>query len=526
MQSYALPLLLLAAPLAAAQVGDGPDAAAPAVAALVVPDDVMLLRMRDGGIHWGAIQEHAPDGLSFQLLEHGGFVQLSWSLLDPLQSEELRTRFGYVDVVSDEYLIEVEKLVLRTGAEVVGVILDREGDNFTVQVDGNKQVIPKRLVESVQSGLQEAALDVYSREDLYSQHAALADATDAAAQAELAGFCERILDFGHAAEHWQAALDLGADSADEETAWSQALERATVKAGQQEQVDYLRQIDFLRKRQKFDEALALLAAFPEAYPDSPLHLDANKKREQVQLAFERALKELVQSRWNYWLRRLSRDAAKKLDYGSAIAYAEETLSQHIQEAVLADVQQHLSAHADLAVVQAAWAARKKGRYDNASFGAGSWLLGNERALAGTEQPGDAGAAQSQETQERQDLQKKIEAFLRNQQQARRARSSEDEAESYDAFWKAFPLNAKDQFIRAYYVEFGGDMELRARPYMRRCSGCGGRGVREVVAIGGGGASSNSGGGGQRSGAPGGGGVQLFTCQACHGVGAFRRVYYR
>ncbi|MCP3916720.1 MAG: hypothetical protein GY711_14285 [bacterium] len=501
--STLLPFVLAAAAFAQ-------DAATTATAGAPAADSVAMLRLRSGAIHWGSIVEHDPDGLVFELLTHGGRVEVPWNLLDPRQEEELRQRFGYVDVSSEELMIDAERLILSEGQERIGVIVSREGANFILKEGGNIISIPKTRVTSVTKGLRVPALDIYSREEIYSQYEARAATGDAQSQHELAKTCERILDFQHAVEHYQAALTLDPTFNAEEIGF--ALERATAKAAQQEQIDYLRNVDILRKKKKFDEALAAAEAFGETFPNSPLQVDANKKREQVLRARDDATRDLVKRRWHYWMRRLARDGAK-LNYQDALAYAQEGLSDDIQNKVLEDVQKRVSVDIQLEHVLAYWATRKKVRYENASYGLGTFLLGEDRAHAGTDPDKEAKKEpKTEKDAERAALEEKIKRFQRNQQLARRAQSRQDEAENYESFWNGFPPSNRAQWIRAYYVENSGDLELRPHPYIRPCPTCAGSGAREVIFTGGG--QNNN------------GGTQLVKCETCQGVAIIRRVYYR
>ena len=91
---------------------------------------------------------------------------------------------------------------------------------------------------------------------------------------------------------------------------------------------------------------------------------------------------------------------------------------------------------------------------------------------------------------------------------------------------------KAQWLRAYYVEFSGDFELRDHPRLHNCPTCGGKGVLEIINAGAGtSAGQDQGGRGGRGSRGGsnnnrGNGLQMVSCGTCRGVGRFRRVYYR
>ena len=502
----ALLLLTLSAAPATAQETTDAQTAAPKTA---TPDAVMMLRMRDGSTRWGSIETHDPDGIQFTLLSHGGSARVRWSLMDPNQETALREKLGYVDVSSEELLIDADVIKLRTGEEIGGVILSREGDNFTVKTGGNLQLIPKIQVQGVSSGHRVPALDVYSREELYGQYLALTPIDDAAAQLELAKTCEKILDFSHAVEHYKAAQTIDAEFNPQEVEF--ALTRALVKAEQQEQIDYLRNVDHLRKRKKFDEALAKLSAFEGTFPDSPLFLDAKKKEARVLKARDDAIRVYVVRRWHGWLTRLAREHSKT-SYTEIIGYIDEELPQEILANVLADVRKTLSAGVEEEHIRAFWLERKKVRYQLASYGLGTWLLGEADAHAGIDEEEEAAEPTSATDAARKKLEDKISRFLKNQTLARKAKSRQDQEGDYEKFWDNLPPTSRAQWIRAYYAERSGDMDVKSPPRISNCPSCAGTGAREVVYVGGGGKGS--------------GGSQLVKCPTCQGVAIVRRIYYR
>jgi len=483
----------------------------PVPAAQDVSQPALMLKLRSGQIRWGHILSHDPDGFRFSLLSHGGVADVPWAALDPSQQQLLREEFGYVDVATAELMVDVERLILVDGHEVVGVILSREGTDFVVQVEGNLQLVPKRRVQSISKGGQAPALDIYSREELYARYSTELVETDLQGQIDLARTCEQFLDFEHALEHFEAALAL--DENGEHPELEQVVVKAQIKAAQQAQIDYLRAVDVLRKKGQYEEALEDLEKFATVFPDSPLMLDVKAKENQVLLARDDEVTRFVRTRWNYWLARLTRQVAGKTDYAGAVGYAEEGLGEDIRAAVLADVQEQFNSEATEDQIVAYWVSRKKLRFANATYGEGTWMLGEDKAHAGTEDDSVKREAMTDKDKQRADLEEKIQRFLKNQRNARRAQAQAAQEDEFQTFWAAFALSKRANWIKAYYVEFAGDYELRDHPYLKACSTCGGRGAHEIIYAGGGGSKQNA-------------AVQIVACHVCRGVAVARRVYYR
>lgn len=508
MTAFALCLVLaIASPAQEPTAGPpGGSAAGPATA------PAWMLQLRDGSIRWGRIVEHDPEGILFERLDTGGRVRVAWAFLDPSQERDLRTRFGYVDVSSEEVVVEAERIVLVDGQEVIGKIVAREGDALRLKTGTGVIEVPKARVRSV-AGTRVPALDIYTKEELYSARLAETDLEDAAAVWELAEYCERILDFQHALEHYRQAHELDPElhAADVEF----VLERAAQKAERQEQIDALAEADRLRRRNRFEEALTALAVFAERYPDSPLSPDRAKLEERIERARTEFLRDLVRRRWFSWMERLLGEAARRRGFEEALTYVEESLSDEIVARTTEDARRYKPSITEDEVRQL-FLERKRGRWRPASYGAATWLLGEDKALAGEKpQAEEPQAPKSEKQREREQLEERIRRFLQNQEAAKRKRQREDgEEEDAETFWKTLSVTARRNWLIAYYAENGGDLDVRPQPELTNCPECGGTGVREIVFTG----SARTEGGKS--------GTAKVPCPTCHGIGRLRRIRYR
>ncbi len=474
--------------------------------------DVIMLQMRDGGIRWGSIESHTPNMLEFKRLDNSGMALVPWSMVDPVQAEEIRKLFGYVEVEISEAYVEGDRLVLQGGGTVEGVIISREGKSFLVKTAGTLQQVPKNRVRGIESGLQLLALDVYSRDELYGLYLAEADPQSAESQLELARKCESILDFVHATEHFQASLDLGLET--DRSAVEIMRTRSAVKAESQEQVEYLRGIDYLRKRGLFDKAVAKIDEFETVFPVSALVAEARKQRAKLLIARDDAAKVLVSRRWPYWAKMLTRKRSVENNFEVARGWASQDLSAEIQALVHADVQKKVTEAITLEEVRALWESRKRGRYSPASYRPdGTWLLGTDAAQKGIDGEGEAArkGPVSEVDAQRLAIEERIKRYMNNQRLARRSAAGAQEDDAYQFFWNTYSQNARAGWLLAYYVESSGDFELRARPDLRACKTCGGKGAIELLVTG-------TVRGDQTDG--------VASCPLCHGVQYSRRIYYR
>jgi len=501
---FLAPLLcVLLAPVPRAQ----DSAAAPA------STPVLMLRLRDGSIQWGSIQAHDPTGIVFQRLDNGGILRLAWSRLDPAEERGLRQDFGYIDTTTEEVLVTADRLMTVRGVELIGKILDRTADTILLKTASTTIPVPKNQIAGASEVVQVPAREVYTLEELYAAERSNHDLATATGNLNLARYCERLFDFPRAIEHYQKALELGPGERKAEVELS--LGRAREKAKAAAELEYLAEIDHLTKRKKFDEALQKAEQFKERFPSSALFADAKTKRDRVIKARTEFLGTEIARLYQFHVSRLAREAASKT-LEETMAYLDEKLKTDVIAASAKDAAK-ISKEATEDTVRTAWKNRKKVRYQTASYGLGTWLLGKAAALKGYEEDPQAEAPQSEVDKQRADLASKIKKFLQAQEVARSAQSNEEQKDDRESAWRELSPGARAHWILAYYVENSGDFELYTKPLIQACKQCGGKGIVEFALAG---ANVSQSAVGKPS------NDLKAECETCHGIGAVRRIQYR
>ncbi|MCK6447997.1 MAG: hypothetical protein L6Q99_16510 [Planctomycetes bacterium] len=487
----------------------------------------MLLCLADGGTLWGEIVSHDPATLSFRRLDNGGVVKLPWSVLDTAQAETLRETYGYVDHSQDELVIEADRLVLDDGSEVIGRIVGRTDSSLLVKTATLVVPVPKARLRGSAGTTQVPALEVYTREELYQQERANLAVDSAASHYELARFCERILDYAHAAEHYAEARALDRQFKADELPG--LVSRAKLRAENQAQLDYLYQIDLLRARKRFDEAQKLADAFAGLYPQSTFAPDIEKKKKQITKAREQALRDEVVASYHFHLGRVVEAKVRKVEFSleAALEYATDKLAEELENAVVADLKKRVSKDVELDEVRKLWSERKNAGVQKASYGIGTWLLGEDEARKGLEEVDQPKDPATEKDAARQKLEEKIKRYLANQAMVKKAKVDADEEGAPAKFWETYSIASRKQWLMAYFVEHTKVFEV-SRVLFSNCPECGGKGVREVLNTGSARTLPNQGGGrgGNQNGAGNGGTVTLVDCPECHRVGVRRRVSYR
>jgi tetratricopeptide (TPR) repeat protein len=490
------------------------ETATPGAGGARADGSVTLLQLRDGRIEWGSIRSHDPDSFVFERLDNGGIARLPWNLLDPGQEQELKSKLGYIDLTGDEVMIDADRIVTTDGTEFLGKILDRTADSILLKTSSATIAIRKDRIGGAATTVPVRALEVFSKQELYDQQALANPPTDAAGHFALAMFCERIFDFQRAVEHYQKAAE--ADPAFRAGDVRLAIARASEKAKHQDQIDYLAGVESELARKHFDKALAMADAFPETFPSSPLIPDAKKKHDRIIKARDRFVADRVARQVITRAGALAHQAALEKSFEEAVAYTQDTMRLELYASVAKDMQK-VSREITPEVVRQMWAGRRKILWHTASYGLGTWLLGKDEALKGMEEEKEDKKPVTEADKQRADLEKKIKAFLQNQEMARKAQSQDERGQDRDGFWKGYPAMSRAQWLLAYFVENSGDFEVAKHPRLANCPDCGGQGTREISIAGANVAKSMTG-----------KGVIGTTneCTTCHGIGKIRRIAYR
>jgi tetratricopeptide (TPR) repeat protein len=484
-----------------------------------------MLRLRSGAIVFGEILAHDTEGLRFRMLETGGEVPIPWSTLDPLEADEMRLRYGYVQTESEELMIDADRLELANGSEVVGRIVDRTETHIWVKRAEGTVPIPKTSVRGAITSVQTPALDVFTREELYQEKAfelggRLAGEGRVGAQAhdELARYAERLFDFAHALQHYQKAAAL--DPTYESARLAQDIARAESKTALQQQVDHLAEIDLQRARKRYDKATELLTQFRALYPKSPLLTDLAKLEDRVKKSQERDLRGEIISRVHFWAARLAGTAGRKTSFEEVQGYLDEKMAEDLFQKVRDDVQSILPGiEADQ--VRRLWGERKGGKYRTATYSLGTWLLGESARteLDQTKEKKEAEPEKGTQSEARKKIEQRIQRYLENQKLTRSSGQEKSDEEDPQLFWEGWNSAGRTQWVLAYFAEKSGEFrDLVAR--FSPCRECGGTGARDVLNTGNAGSSNEDGKGAAVAGS------MLVPCPACRTIGIVRRIRYR
>jgi hypothetical protein len=316
------------------------------------------------------------------------------------------------------------------------------------------------------------ALEVYTADEWYAKKLAeIEPGEDADKQIALAEELRRVGDFARAEQHLLAAEALGGGR--QASQLPILLQRVRNLRAAEAERELLAQIRIMRNRQQFEQADALMAKFRSEYPDSKLMLELERESERFAEALAGYAVERLRVGWDQAVRRVADDHIRdpQVTLAAARAFAEDKMADE----VFAKLAKTLEIEVD--ELKAYWADRAahgRGRAVIYSYGVGSWVLGPEQIVAGTKAAGDGGAGGAGGGAGEQDpeLDRIIRKLRENRDQQRRSGGggAGGQEETEEDWWRAAERSDRAGWLRAYFAEFGGQMEV-TNAYSNPCPNC-------------------------------------------------------
>lgn len=468
-----------------------------------------VLRLRSGRLVIGEIRNHDLDGVEVVSARDGARFRLVWADFFPGEAERLKRSLGYrVGTVAPE--VVADRLLLKDGSVRLGRILRRDERGIELRNRNTTLVIPIQRLAAPPERISVPADQILTPEQFYAERAQSIDTEDAMAHYDFARELEAVFALQKAKEHMENARKLADASGDS------ALLRRVAGASEQlalrlenlEQAEVLEEVRQLMHRERFIEAAELLDGFEERFPGSPLAGEARDLQARFAEEREQAMARYVNRNWfNTAVALLKREALRREESIDGImGWVESDLPIEIRTR-LAEELQRFQPNVELSQVDALWQAR----YDHgaqrhqATFGDGSWVLGEDRARAGLDKSQEDPESGGRTEAEKQ-FRERVQRYLKNLNRARQQGSGD--GEDPQDWWRGASPVERFQFLLAYYAEHGGDYQVTS-PHFDRCPTCAGSGVIGFIDIGSQGSKERK-----------------ERCPRCHGVGVRRAVTFR
>ena len=452
-----------------------------------------LIQLRNGQFIFGDVLEVDEQGIVVVRHDTGGRVALGWSQVHPPQRDALQIAYGLRSAGDvEEVMIEADRVRLKNGEEVVGILVGETVDSYFFQARGNRIAAPKSQAAGPVDKVMVRALEVKTREQLSREKEGELDLETADGLLELARYLRAIHALSDAQSRFQELAEAHPGFHPQEVAGE--LRSLEQEVPEQAAHDQLEEIKRLRARHRWDAALALAGDFRTTFPRSKLTGDVLRISDRIESERSAGLKKEIVTTWHTVASKEARKLAlsKKLKVEEVQEFLTDPdgFSQTIRTKVLSAVQR-LSEEADDALVRSLWADRGKvGREQNASYGTGTFILGLDAArkgiVEGEEDPASGSGALPR------DIQEKLKKYLENREKEKERRGGRGgrggrgssnaagpEPPTPDDWWLRATTSERARWALAYYAEFGADMEI-VKPTGRRCRTCKGAGEISLV----------------------------------------------
>jgi hypothetical protein len=488
-------------------------AACLAVLLLVPALAAEIIRLRDGTLVHGEITEF-DEGTGFTLVraDNGGRVHLRWEHLPPAEVTRLKEARGFTGEDPQPWLVDVVHLVMKNGTTESGILVDEgRADAYTLRRRNGTDSFPKQYVNTVETGRADG-LSVYSPDDLYeAMVASLGTPTAAAQHFALAVACEGAGLYQQAMDNYAAVQQL--DPKLKADLIAARLPRLSIKLEDKAETAFLDDIRNRLYRKQFDDALAMVQQFRKQYPASRQLGDVARLEGQIGRDRQDFYEAKVVSDYFSFLGKALNEIARRdgMTLGAAVTLLDDSVHKDIIKRIAVSYRTSEEQTAQL------WATRHGGSVRTSSYGTGTFVLGEQKALDFFDKPEGAAGKQAAKPVEApktdEGLEKRIEDVLKKQEADAKSRAKQKTAQkdltagvSPDEWWAAASTDDKVAWLSSYYAEFSGQIQLlRARP--RSCRTCDAVGTIQQM--------------NQEKGE-----MEAVPCPTCKGLKAERLVNYR
>lgn len=443
------------------------------------------LQLADGKVLLANVESADGDGLRVRRLDNGGVLDLRWDHLSPASALAVKKQYDLAGDTHDEVLVraeEVEYLLNGQKQTIIGKVVEQTGEHLVVQQKGVPFRVPRAELRTIRK-VDVPVTQIYTKEEFYAMRAAeVQPGTSADKHILLAEELIKVRDYDRAAEHLQKAKELG-NSANPQHLESMLQRLARYKEAAKER-ELLDQIQAARSRGQlgdFEKGKKLIAQYEKDFPQSKLKSDFDLERKRFDDARTRYLSEQIADQWR---RSIQIVADKKVVDGSTtLQSAREYAEGKMTDDIVARLAQQL--RLDAAEVKELWAGRARfavgKRTEHFAYGLGSWVLGEEKILKGT-QVGKAKetkeAKEPAEDTNARDVERLARLFREAMERRRTAVQGEQGGPrkmSEEDWWRQASRAERTGWLRAYYAEFSGQLVVTYQG-VSECVSCYGEGT--------------------------------------------------
>jgi hypothetical protein len=487
-----------------------------------------FIPLRDGEILVGEIASHTEDGLEVKRLDNGGVVRLRWGQLAPPFEKDLKAKLGYTYEVQDEITVDADEITLRDGTKRVGLIVSQSPEKIILKDAKSSLTYERGVLAGAPTRVTAPALDIYTKDELYTEKVSAVDLTTAEGNMTLARYLEQIFDFARAIQHWNDVKRIDAGFHPGEV--TQALARLEEKKARQDEFDFLQDIERERAMRHYDKAIAMCDEFQKKFARSSAstRADVEKRKKNIEGARHADRVALVCKEYHRQAELLCHGKAddRKSTLDAARSWSTSDLPREIIKNAVLTLQKNWKELTEAEFVKY-WKERGKlSKTRSVSYGSGSFILGKGGVTKGFDMKSPQKPTSGDPAVEA--MIKKMQELLKKQSGGMAGAPQQQKLDPPEDWWQNKAQNfERYQFILANFVEFGGEMEVVSF-FGRPCIQCGGLGGVPVASTGGQqpGGVTVGGRSGNQPNQNGGATTTMLECPTCHGTSYQRSIYYR
>ncbi len=472
---------------------------------LTVESKAEIVFLKDGRLLHVKVINGDEAGIQVERLDNHGKLFIRWALLREEDRLRLRIRFGLEDDNSGaDLLIDGHRVFVVRGDYYDGLIEDQDQSIVNLRRQDGIMHLRRDAVRRIEER-KVSIFEIYTPEELYKQKLDefLPEDDDVVGQMELAKWATKVGLYSEALIHYAKIVE--ADPEYKKDFVSNQVKRLEILDKNKTVRDAIRTAEKEGLAHKYVECMA---HFEEILASAKLDKVTRKDVLKKMLRFKKR-------RWKYYsqlivrdyhrevVKRIkkmasskeirARDKDKRLTLSSAMNFVRGQLHKEIVT-YLAETHE-LDPKKE---VEEMWKNRKTRIKRTATYGSGTFVVEGKKG-------GQGGAgAQNRRVQEALDR-------MRRQRGGRRGnaaptqQTAQPKLVSKEGWWQGANSSQRSFFLRAYYAEKSGHMEVISTSW-RVCPDCGGTGTIKKL-------------GAQ-------GGLVKVTCPRSHGLKGDKMIYYR
>ena len=437
--------------------------------AMAATAQCQTVQLADGRLLLASVEDVDGTGLRVRRLDNGGLLALRWDQLSATSAQTIKREFDLISEAQDEVLVRADEVEYMVGGQkqtVIGKIVEQAEKEVVVQARGVPYRIPRSEIRAVRS-LEVPVAQVYTKDEWYAQRLAkIEDSSKADQHMVMAEDLIKVRDYRHAREHLDKATELGNTlDPDRLATLTTRLERYLEAAKERELLDKIQACRSRGTLREFEKGVELMTQFESEFPATRLKAEYEVEKKRFDEARRRYY---VQQVADYFRRSIRPVADKKIgEPGITLQAVRDYAENAMTEDLFARVAQQY--RIDVEEAKAMWADRARypmgKRTEHFAYGLGSWVLGDKAVLKDThvaKQQAQQGARQAKPQGNSREIERVARA-LKQALERRRANSQGGgqgrQEETDEDWWNGAKRVERLGWLRAYYAEFGGQMEL-------------------------------------------------------------------